>query len=52
MPAIFAAATPDAIPVHVIEPAGLPDWIALQDEATANWIAASGFKAVLGAQFR
>lgn len=48
MPATFAAATPDAIPVTVIEPGGLPDWIALQDEATANWIAASGFRAALG----
>ncbi len=48
MPATFAKATSDAIQVYVIEPGGLPDWIATQDEATANWIAASGFKGALG----
>lgn len=48
MPATFATVTPDAIPVYIVEPGGLPDWIGTQDEATANWIAASGFKAALG----
>jgi leucyl aminopeptidase len=48
MPAKFATATTGAIPIHVLEPGDLPEWIGNQDEASANWVAASGFSGKLG----
>ncbi|HSG53951.1 MAG TPA: leucyl aminopeptidase family protein, partial [Paracoccaceae bacterium] len=48
MPAKFATATTGAIPIHVLEPGDLPEWVSDQDEASANWVAASGFSGKLG----
>ena len=44
----FAPAGSDALPLHVLEPAGLEAWLEDQPEATRAWVAANGFQADLG----
>jgi leucyl aminopeptidase len=48
MSAKFATDAIGAIPIHVLEPGDLPEWVATQDEASANWVAACGFTGKLG----
>lgn len=43
MPAQFAAATADAIPLHVIDEAGLTGWLETQPQTVQTWITAQGF---------
>lgn len=44
----FAAASSDAIPVHVLESDALPAWLEAQPTPVQNWVRASGFKGSLG----
>ena len=37
-----------AIPLHVLTPEGLPDWLGSQEPRVAAWAAAAGFEAGLG----
>jgi leucyl aminopeptidase len=48
MPLRFAASTPTAIPLHIVEPDGLDTFLAAQGGAARAWVAASGFKAAIG----
>jgi leucyl aminopeptidase len=43
------APDPTAIPVHVLAPEGLADWLGAQPPATRAWVEAMGFDAGLGA---
>ncbi|MDO7559342.1 MAG: leucyl aminopeptidase family protein, partial [Paracoccaceae bacterium] len=47
---IFAFADPAvaALPIYVLDEAGLPAWLALQPLAVQNWLAATEFSAKLG----
>ncbi|MFQ5624770.1 MAG: M17 family metallopeptidase [Paracoccaceae bacterium] len=47
MPAVFSKAG-SGVPVHMVESAGLGEWIARQPPETAAWVRASGFEAKLG----
>jgi leucyl aminopeptidase len=44
----FAADTPDAIPLHVIETTALDGWLADQPARVAAWVRAAGFTGALG----
>jgi leucyl aminopeptidase len=44
----FAEASAEAVPLHVIEPAGLDAFLAARPERARAWIAAMGFKAGIG----
>jgi len=44
----FAQDDADAIPLHVIEQAELPDWLASQPTHVSDWVASAGFTAGLG----
>jgi leucyl aminopeptidase len=39
---------PRAIPLHVLDPGGLADWLERQDAATRTWVGAMGFEAGSG----
>lgn len=41
----FAAPSPDAIPVHVLEQSALAGWLAEQDARVRDWVRANGFEA-------
>ncbi|MEM6406917.1 MAG: leucyl aminopeptidase family protein [Pseudomonadota bacterium] len=44
----FADPTPDAVPLHVLEPEQLVDWCGSQTHSCAAWVHASGFEAKPG----
>ncbi|RGP36266.1 leucyl aminopeptidase family protein [Pseudotabrizicola alkalilacus] len=44
----FAPADADSLPLHVISPDDLPDWLAGPGAEWAGWLTAAGFKAALG----
>lgn len=44
----FAQDDADAIPLHVIEQAELPDWLASQPTHVSDWVSSAGFTAGLG----
>ncbi|WP_370692932.1 M17 family metallopeptidase [Pseudotabrizicola sp.] len=44
----FAPADAASLPLHVIAPDDLPDWLAGPGQAWAGWLDATGFKAALG----
>jgi leucyl aminopeptidase len=43
----FATATPDSIPVHVIDEQGFAQWVDQQSPMTKSWVAANGFQGAL-----
>ncbi len=48
MPFSFADPASDPLPLHVLGPDALPDWLAQQDDATRRWVEASRFAGALG----
>lgn len=44
----FAAASDDAIPVHVLETDAVAGWVAAQSANVQAWVSANGFKGALG----
>ena len=44
----FAQDDADAIPLHVIDQAELPDWVSSQPTHVSDWVASAGFAAGLG----
>lgn len=44
----FAAASDDAIPVHVLETDAVTEWVAAQSATVQAWVSANGFKGGLG----
>ncbi|QHQ36717.1 leucyl aminopeptidase family protein [Algicella marina] len=48
MTAVFAEATGDAIPIHVIEAGKLEDWLGGQPDTVRGWVKANGFTGKLG----
>ena len=44
----FAAASDDAIPVHVLETDAVTGWVAAQSATVQAWVSANGFKGGLG----
>lgn len=47
-PPSFAPDSAAALPLYVLRPAELDDWLAAQEPAIRSWVAASGFTAALG----
>ncbi len=45
---LVAAPDPRAIPLHVLDPGSLADWLERQDAATRTWVGAMGFEAGSG----
>ncbi len=48
MPAKFADATTDSIPLYLVAEDGLDDWIGNQSDAKRSWVEANGFSGALG----
>ena len=48
MPMTFATETEAAVPLHLLEAAGLEAWLADQPARVATWAKAAGFSAKLG----
>ena len=48
MAATFEKPDQNAIPIHVLTPKELPDWLTTRSEIERNWIDATGFSAKLG----
>ncbi|WP_109465314.1 leucyl aminopeptidase family protein [Albibacillus kandeliae] len=48
MPLTFAAPTPESIPLHIVEPGGLENWLLDRSEAETAWVRLNGFTGKIG----
>ena len=48
MPLTFAAPTPESIPLHIVEPGGLENWLLDRGEAETAWVRLNGFTGKIG----
>lgn len=45
----FAKVAPDTLPLHIVDSESYDEWKAARDDATQNWLDATGFKPSIGA---